>query len=183
VRKARYLAAITVAVLSLVLVAGCGGKSHSSSASATAAASDTEYNGGCPTNGNSRAFAKTRFALHAGLGLGAFHRYIYKPLRNGGFKSGADKRKRTFAKAAVAGVFVVHELRVANGFALANPSLCNATQSIRNTFSALTSKLKNGTATDADITSADQAFSTFRQNAGQDGFSFNERTATVPGAS
>jgi hypothetical protein len=174
-----------VAVLALVLVGGCGGKSHSSSTasgSSTAADSDPEYSGACPTGENSRPFAKTRFALHAGLALGAFHRYIYKPLKNGGFKSGADKRKRTFAKAAIASVFVVHEVKVANGFALANPTLCRAGQSISNTFSTITAKLRNGTATEADINSADQAFTSLQQTASGNGFGFSEKSVTVPGA-
>ncbi|CAO5191306.1 Lipoprotein [Frankia sp. AiPs1] len=185
-RKARCLAAATAAVLALVLLVGCGPKSSSTStsgSSVTAAASDSEYSGACPTNGNSKAFAKTRFALHSGLALGAFHRYIYKPLKNGGFKSGADKRKRSMAKAAIAGVFVVHEIKVANGFALANPSLCRATQSIRTTFSTLTSRLRGGTATEADVNSAEQAFTGLEQTAKSNGFGFSERNVTVPGAS
>ncbi|MCM3885627.1 hypothetical protein [Frankia sp. R82] len=184
-RNARCLAAVTASLLALVLLVGCGPKSSSTSvtgSSTSSTAADSEYNGACPTNGNSKAFAKTRFTLHAGLALGAFHRYIYKPLKNGGFKSGADKRKRTFAKAAVAGVFVVHEIKVANGFALANPSLCRATQSIRGTFSTLTSRLRSGTATEADVNSAEQAFGSLQQTATQNGFGFKERNATVPGA-
>jgi hypothetical protein len=58
-------------------------------------------------------FANTKFVLHAGLAFGAFHRYIYKPLRSGQFGSGATHRIRTIAKAAAAGAFVVHELRIA----------------------------------------------------------------------
>ncbi|MCK9921057.1 hypothetical protein MXD61_03895 [Frankia sp. AgPm24] len=183
-RNARCLAAVTASLLALVLLVGCGPKSSSSvtGSSATSTSSDAEFNSACPTNGNTKAFAKTRFALHSGLALGAFHRYIYKPLKNGGFKSGADKRKRTFAKAAIAGVFVVHEIKVANGFALANPSLCRATQSVRNTFSTLTGRLRGGTATEADVNSAEQAFTSLRQTATQNGFGFNERNVTVPGA-
>lgn len=59
-------------------------------------------------------FAKTKFLLHAGLAYGAFHRYIEKPFKAGSFKSGADKQKRTIAKAAVAAAFVYHELKQAH---------------------------------------------------------------------
>ncbi|CAO5246778.1 hypothetical protein [Frankia sp. AgKG'84/4] len=186
-RRARYCAAVMVTILALVLVTSCNGKSGSSSSasgvSAASASADPELSGACPTNGNSRAFAKTRFALHAGLALGAFHRYIYKPLKNGGFKAGADKRKRSFAKAAIAGVFVVHEVKVANGFAQANPTLCGAGQRLSNTFSTLTSKLRSGTATEADVNSAETAFTGLEQTAKQGGFNFSERNVTVPGAS
>ncbi|WP_250279555.1 hypothetical protein [Frankia sp. Cppng1_Ct_nod] len=144
---------------------------------------DPEDNAPCPTTGNTRAFAKTRFALHAGLGLGAFHRYIYKPLKNGGFKAGADKRKRTFVKAAVAGAFTVHELKVAKGFAEANPTLCNAVQSISDSFSNLTNKLKSGTATEADIDASENSFAGLQRSATSNGFAFDEKNVTVPGAS
>lgn len=185
-RRIRYSVTVLVAVLALVLVTSCGGSSSSSSPSANgstvSASDDPELDGTCPTDGNSRAFAKTRFALHAGLALGAFHRYIYKPLKNGGFREGADKRKRTFAKAAIAGVFVVHEVKVANGFAQANPTLCAAGQRLSTTFSTLTDKLRNGTATEADINSAETAFTGLSQTARQGGFDFSERNVTVPGA-
>ncbi|WP_239313879.1 MULTISPECIES: hypothetical protein [unclassified Frankia] len=177
------------ALLALVLVGGCGTgtskiRSSSGSAATTSATddSDPEDNAPCPTAGNTRAFAKTRFALHAGLGLGAFHRYIYKPLKNGGFKAGADQRKRTFVKAAVAGVFTVHELKVAKGFAEANPSLCNAVQSISDSFSNLTDKLKSGTATEADIDASENSFAGLQRSATSNGFGFDEKNVTVPGA-
>ncbi|MET9070245.1 hypothetical protein, partial [Streptosporangium sandarakinum] len=144
---------------------------------------DLAYEGECPTGANARPFAKTRFALHAGLALGAFHRYIYRPLRSGGFKAGAEKRKRTFAKAAVAGLFTIHELKVARGFALANPSLCRSVKAVSDRFDALTAKLRNGTATEADVTSGRQAFSQLQQGAAQGGYDFKEKNVTVPGAS
>ncbi|WP_239332267.1 hypothetical protein [Frankia sp. CiP3] len=188
-RNVRRGVVLMAALLALVLVGGCGTgtskvRSSSGSAATTSATddSDPEDNAPCPTAGNTRAFAKTRFALHAGLGLGAFHRYIYKPLKNGGFKAGADQRKRTFVKAAVAGVFTVHELKVAKGFAEANPSLCNAVQSISDSFSNLTDKLKSGTATEADIDASENSFASLQRSATSNGFGFDEKNVTVPGA-
>jgi hypothetical protein len=58
-------------------------------------------------------FAKTKFVLHAGLALGAFHRYIYKPYRAGSFKQGAPGRKKALAKAGASALFAYHELKVA----------------------------------------------------------------------
>ena len=189
IRQFRYYVALLV-VLTLVGVGACGssgGKERSTGSTVTAdstvGSDDPEDNAPCPTNGNSRPFAKTRFALHAGLGLGAFHRYIYKPLKNGGFKAGADKRKRTFVKAAIAGAFTVHELKVAKGFAEANPSLCNAIQSVTDKFTNLTNKLNSGTATEADLNDDENSFSSLRQTATNNGFSFDEKNVTVPGAS
>ncbi|WP_193318860.1 hypothetical protein [Nonomuraea phyllanthi] len=136
----------------------------------------------CPTAGNTRRFAKTRFALHAGLALGAFHRYIYKPLRSGGFREGAEKRKRTFAKAAVAGLFALHELKVAKNFAEANPTLCKGVAAVSNSFSALTGKLKGGNATPADLNASKAAMDNLRNSATKSGFGFKEQNVTVPGA-
>jgi hypothetical protein len=58
-------------------------------------------------------FARTKFVLHTGLALGAFHRYIYKPYRAGSFKQGAPGRKKALAKAGASALFAYHELKVA----------------------------------------------------------------------
>lgn len=68
-------------------------------------------------------FANTKFVLHMGLAFGAFHRYIYKPLRNHELSSGAPHRVATLAKAAVAGGFIVHELRIAHEDAMSSNQL------------------------------------------------------------
>ncbi len=183
-RTTRYAAAVIVVLLSVTLLGACGGSSSGGVRTSSSAGSDTdsEYSGACPTSGNTKAFAKTRFALHSGLALGAFHRYVYKPTKNGTFAKGAPKRTRSFAKAAVAGVFTVHELKVAKRFALANPTLCNSVQSISDKFNSLTGKLKSGTATQADIDADENAFTAFQQDASSAGFGFKEKKATVPGA-
>jgi hypothetical protein len=68
-------------------------------------------------------FANTKFLLHMGLAFGAFHRYIYKPLRAGALRSGAPHRLATLAKGALAAAFIVHELRIARQDALASDQL------------------------------------------------------------
>ncbi|GII65865.1 hypothetical protein Skr01_59500 [Sphaerisporangium krabiense] len=194
-RRARstVVALALSAAVSAALVGGCGGRSAtttppgavvatSPAAAAPTATDDGEYTGACPTEGNTRRFAKTRFALHAGLALGAFHRYIYKPLRAGGFKEGAEKRKRTFVKAAVAGAFALHELKVAKRFAQANPTLCKAVEGVTGKFQSLTDKLKGGTATEADLAGSKNSIDSLQQDAAKRGFEFKEQPVTVPGA-
>ncbi|MEU1731292.1 hypothetical protein [Streptosporangium sp. NPDC020145] len=208
-RSARSGAALTAVFLAVMLLGGCGTGAPSAMAppaskapAAGAPAAGGQANGPvgaqgagvapsptvsgdnspCPTTGNTKRFAKTRFALHAGLALGAFHRYIYKPLRAGGFKEGADKRKRTFVKAAIAGLFALHELKVAKRFAEANPALCHAVQSVTNSFAALTSKLKGGTATEKDLDASKDVFGELQRQATGSGFGFKEKNVTVPGA-
>ncbi|WP_433427745.1 hypothetical protein [Nonomuraea sp. CA-141351] len=144
---------------------------------------ESEHTSTCPTSGNAKRFAKTRFALHAGLALGAFHRYIYKPLRSGGFRAGAEKRKRTFLKAAVAGAFALHQLNVAKGFAIANPSLCKGVEAVESKFTSLTDKLKGGSATPADLEAGKSSMDSLQHNAIGTGYDFKEQNVTVPGAS
>jgi len=179
-------------LLAVTLVGGCGSgrpaapKLEAAVATtappAAAVPPGAEAGQECPVGVNAKRFAKTRFALHAGLALGAFYRYIYKPLQSGGFKAGAEKRKRTFAKAAIAGLFAIHELKVAKRFALANPTLCKGVVALTNSFSGLTGKLKNGTATEADLQAGKDSFAKLQQNALQNGYDFKEKTAIVPGA-
>ncbi|MGW5260131.1 hypothetical protein ACWEQG_04100 [Microbispora sp. NPDC004025] len=192
-RTVRSVTAIAAAaVLTMALLAGCGGTTapapeHAAMAApaalVTPTAGETEYNSPCPTGGNAKRFAKTRFALHAGLALGAFHRYIYKPLRSGGFKAGAEKRKRTIAKAAIAGAFALHQLKVAKGFAAANPALCKAVQGVSDQFSALTGKLHDGTATEADVDAGKSSMAGLQRDASKTGYGFKEQKVTIPGAS
>ncbi len=68
-------------------------------------------------------FAKTKFLLHAGLAVGAFHRYIYKPLKSGGFKSTAKGQKATIFKAVAAAIFAYHEIKVARDDAMSSDLL------------------------------------------------------------
>ncbi|MEV4246082.1 hypothetical protein AB0J63_22030 [Streptosporangium canum] len=195
-RRARFAAVPVAVMLAVALIGGCGDARQAAPATSPAAAPThpgatsappaagavPESNEECPATGNTKRFAKTRFALHAGLALGAFYRYIYKPLRSGGFKAGADKRKRTFVKAAVAGAFALHELKVAKRFAAANPTLCKGVQAVSDSFSELTGKLRNGTATEADLAAGKNAFDALQQNAARNGYDFKEREIAVPGA-
>jgi hypothetical protein len=182
------------AFLAVALLGGCGGgktatmtpegavATNSAAVASPSVGADGEYNAECPTGGNTKKFAKTRFALHAGLALGAFHRYIYKPLRSGGFNAGAEKRTRTFLKAAVAGAFALHELKVAKGFAVANPTLCKAVEGVTSKFTSLTDKLKGGTATPSDLDASKSSMDGLQQDASKSGYDFKEQNVTVPGA-
>ncbi len=103
--------------LTLVLV-GCGSRTVSPPLGSSASSAAD-----CPQVQNV-SFDKTKFVLHAGLGFGAFHHFIYKPFRSGGLSSGAPGRFRHLAEAGLATAFTVHELRLAKQAAEANPTLC-----------------------------------------------------------
>ncbi len=101
-------------------------------------------------------FAKTKFVLHAGLAFGAFHRYIYKPLRAGVFGKPLS-HKKALAKAALATVFTIHELKVAYAAAQSSPLLTKLTSPItalQTKISALTAGFKSGHYDKAQINSA-----------------------------
>jgi hypothetical protein len=100
-------ATVFVVLLLALGSAGCGSKGNSSSssqgASTTTAASSTPKT----------HLAKTKFVLHAGLAFGAFHRYIYKPLKRGKFSGGLLHHKLATVKAALAAAFAYHEVKLA----------------------------------------------------------------------
>ncbi|HWD66237.1 MAG TPA: hypothetical protein VG405_13805 [Solirubrobacteraceae bacterium] len=102
-------------------------------------------------------FANTKFVLHMGLAFGAFHRYIYKPLKYGELRSGAPHRIATLAKAALAGAFIVHELRIAREDALSSNQLRPLLVKLDNEESrieALVPGLKHGSASASAINGA-----------------------------
>jgi hypothetical protein len=116
-RRPLVLPLCAVALIPAALVAsGCG--------DATKTVSGTNASGQTTTRTVPDVkFAKTKFVLHTGLALGAFHRYIYKPWKAGKLKKGADGRVAALAKAAAAGAFTAHELGSARDAALSDDRL------------------------------------------------------------
>jgi hypothetical protein len=92
-------------------------------------------------------FAKTKFVIHVGLAFGAFHRYIYGPLRSGAFGKGAPGRIKAMLKAGTAAVFSFHELKTAHADALSDDRLRPLAEKIEGLLGRLTglgSSLKAG---------------------------------------
>jgi hypothetical protein len=107
-------AVVSVLVFACLALSACGSKT----------VTDTGANGQATTRTVANVhFPNTKFVLHAGLAFGAFHRYIYKPYRQGGFSAGAPKRKRAIAKAAASGLFAYHELKKADQAAESSDTL------------------------------------------------------------
>lgn len=79
---------------------------------------------GCGDEGEGPAkFGKTRIAINLGLAAGATKKWIADPARRGDFKKGAPKRKRTIAKAVLAGAFAAKQLNDARKLAERDPEL------------------------------------------------------------
>jgi len=92
--------ALALMLVLVIALAGCG--SSSSSAGGSGGSSTPQH----------VHFAKTKFLLHAGLAFGAFHRYIYKPFRSGGFTPPL-RHKLAIVKAGAAALFAYHEIKIA----------------------------------------------------------------------
>lgn len=158
--------AALIAVLTLATAVGCG--------SDTKTVADKGPNGQTVTREvPDIKFAKTKFLLHAGLAAGAFHRYIYKPYRQGSFRRGAPGRKKAIAKAGAAGLFAAHELKVARKDALASDTLrrrvVNPLDRVAGRFTNLGGALKGGRVDAAALQGASRALETLRSRSGQAG--------------
>ena len=99
-------AVVALLLLSVIVLAltACGGTSSTT----TTTSSSGKVVVSCHTR-----FAKAKFAVHSGIAVAGFYRFIYKPYRAGAFKSGAPGRKKALVKAAATAAVVVHELRLA----------------------------------------------------------------------
>lgn len=105
--------------------------------------------------GNDEKTSKTEIALRLGLAYGAFKRYVYTPAQEGSFKQGADKRKRSIAKAAVASAFTARMLQKALEEAKQDPEFAQLAKKLTTTIGsmgALTALLKGGDVNLAEIT-------------------------------
>jgi hypothetical protein len=167
-----------VLVLGVLALAGCGSSGSStasSGASATAASAGTTATS--PTN-----LVTAKFVLHAGLALGAFHRYIYEPLKAGDLGS-LLRHKITALKATAAAVFAVHELRLATADAQASPTLSKLVPQLlilSSGFTAALARLKAGTFKPAEVESALPGIESIKGAASAAGVPVKETVPNLP---
>jgi hypothetical protein len=164
---------VLCSVLAALVVAGCG--------SSTKTVTTTNAQGKQVTQTvPDIKFAKTKFLVHSGLAFGAFHRYILKPYRAGSFKKGAPGRTKSLAKAGAAGLFAVHELKVARKDALADDHLrplANRLDAAVGRLGSLSSVLKGGGLNPGGLLGAAGAITALgRQSAGA-GATIKDRAA------
>ncbi len=152
---------------------GSSGTQSGSTASGATAAS-------CTTVG-SKSIPKTRVLADLGITAGAFHRYIYKPIKGGTFTAASRTQKvLILGKGAVAAGAIAHFLGNAIDNARSDATLCkyvpNMSQ-IKDKLSAMGSQLRGGNTSAVDSTNS--SFGTLQH---QTGFTPNDN-ATVPGVS
>ncbi len=141
-----------VLVAFALMFAGCGSSSSSSSSAGGGGSSSASGS----TTTETVHFAKTKFVLHVGLAFGAFHRYVYKPLRAGVFGKPLS-HKAALVKAALATAFIVHELDVAYTDAQSSPVLTKLTSpltALKTKTASLVAGFKAGHYDKAQINSA-----------------------------
>jgi hypothetical protein len=127
-------------------------------------------------------FANTKFVFHMGLAFGAFHRYIYKPLRYGELRAGAPHRIQTLAKAALAGAFIVHELRIAREDAMSSDQLRPLLVKVDNLetrMAGLVPGLKHGSTSPTAINGASSATNALGSQSGGLGFPIRDIARTL----
>lgn len=143
--KSRRLICICVVVLLIGAVAAAGCGSTTSGSGANSAGGGTDSSGQTATTQHV-TFAKTKFLLHAGLAFGAFHRYIYKPFKSGGFTPPAQ-HKAALVKAGLAALFAYHESKIALQDAQSSPVLSKLVApltALQGQLSGLSGRLKQG---------------------------------------
>jgi len=164
--RARVAAAALVLVLAFGAVAatGCG-----SSGSGTS---------GTPTI----HFAKTKFLLHAGLAFGAFHRYIYKPYKNGGFRP-ASQHKAAIVKAGAAGLFAYHETKIALQDARASKVLSRLLApvlAVQTGLRSIATRLRGGNLDASGIESTNGAINSLSAQSKSAGATITDHTPPAP---
>jgi hypothetical protein len=144
-RRALF-AALLLVTLALA-ASGCGSSASSASSSSGSGA----------TTASTTHLAKTKFVLHAGLAFGAFHRYIYKPLKEGKFSGGLLHHKLATVKAALAGAYAYHEVKLALVDARSSKLLSRVLApllALQTKLGSLTADLKHGSADASTIQAA-----------------------------
>lgn len=114
---------LSVGALVAAGLTGCAGSGSGTTGQGGSGSGTTGQAGSSSGTTGHVAFAKTKFALHSGLALGAFYQYIVRPYRARAFRHGAPHRKRALATAGAAALFMVHELKIARTDARSSPTL------------------------------------------------------------
>jgi hypothetical protein len=149
-----------IVLVGLVSVTGCG-PTGSPSASVPAVP------GAACQQVGSVSFDKTKFVLHAGLAFGAFHHFIYAP-----YRAGTLHGVGALAKAGLAGLFTVHELKLAKADAESSPTLCHLAAPFDKASAAIsssTSKIRSGKANNQDIEGLNNEVNAAQRGAADDG--------------
>ncbi len=179
IKMRRVLALLCIVGAFSLGVVGCGSSNSTSSGASGASGASSATT----TSGSSSVhFAKTKFVLHAGLAFGAFHRWIYKPLKAGELAHPLT-HKLTVVKAALAAGFVVHELKIALRDAQADPTLSKLVAPItevQNKLSGAASSIRSGHPDTSLLEGVNGTIGSIHSQAAAAGQSITEQTPAAP---
>jgi hypothetical protein len=156
-------------------VTGCGSSSSSSSALSPSVSTAS-------TSTGATHLAKTKFLIHAGLGFGAFHRWIYRPVKAGYLKH-PFSHKLALIKAGLASLFVYHELKLAAQDVRSSKllsALFSPLTAAADKVKSLKSSLTGGTTNGSDVEGLNSQLGQIANTAAAHGQSITE---SVPSAS
>lgn len=164
-----------VLILAALALAGCGSSSSSSSTGSSPS--------GTTAAASSGAAAETaKFILHAGLAFGAFHRYIYKPLKSGDLKNPLS-HKLTALKAAAAAAFMVHEIKLAGEAAKGSPTLSKLVvplSALGAGVASVVAAAKSGNVNTSELDAGNSAIESIKSEASGAGASILEKAPSLP---
>jgi hypothetical protein len=125
--------------------------------------------------------SSARFALHAGLAFGAFHRYIYKPLKSGALTNPLS-HKLAVLKAVLAGAFTVHEVKAATEAAKSNPKLAKLVAPLTALSAGITGAIasaKSGKPNLSQLDSSNSAINSIKSEAASAGTTVAEKAPSL----
>lgn len=180
-RKTQTIFALVAMILAVALGATACNSKRATGAGGAASATSSPSTGTCTSTGTIH-FAKTKFLLHAGLAFGAFHRYILKPYEAGSFASGASGRTRALIKAGAAGLFDVHEVKLAAQDASSDPTLCHLAapfDALATGLTAIAAKFRSGGFNPSDLTLLSGSVDSLQQQAAGLGVKIKDHTVNL----
>lgn len=129
---------------------------------------------------------KTRFAVHLGLGFGAFHHWVWKPYKQGMFASGAPHRTKALIKGGLALLFAVHELKVSDDIAHKSNSpllhkLVSPLDALQAEYTTLGQKLKGGQFNPSDLEALNTHVGALGAGAAAAGAPVKDADSKIPG--
>jgi hypothetical protein len=151
-------------------------------AAACGSSSSTSTSGASATTATSGAVSSTaRFALHAGLAFGAFHHFIYQPLKSGALRNPLQHKLATL-KAVLAGAFTLHEVKAATEAAKSNPKLAKLAAPLTALGAGITAVIasaKSGKPNLSQLESSNSAINSIKSEASSAGTTVAEKTPSL----
>jgi len=161
----------SVVLVTLALaIAGCGSSSSSTTTNSSVAAATT-----ASASTSSGGVNAAKFVLHTGLAFGAFHRYIYKPIKEGKLQNPLS-HKLTVVKATAAAAFMVHEIKLAVASAQGSPSLMKLVAPLSALAAGVKAAVSSGTVSPSTLATGSSVIESIKSQAAGAGAPITEKT-------